>query len=41
MMQNYGSGVQACYRGPRLYDTEETKQLVITVVDWYKKYRDI
>ncbi len=41
MMQNYGSGVQACYRGPRLYDTEETKQLVIKVVDWYKKYRDI
>ncbi len=41
MMQNYGSGVQACYRGPRLYDTEETKQLVIKVVDWYKKYREI
>ena len=41
MMQNYGSGVQACYRGPRLYDTEETKRLVIKVVDWYKKYRDI
>lgn len=41
MMQNYGSGTQACYRGPRLYDTEETKQLVIKVVDWYKKYRKI
>lgn len=41
MMQNYGSGVQACYRGPRLYDTEQTKQMVIKVVDWYKKYRDI
>jgi hypothetical protein len=22
MTQNYGSGVQACYRGPRLYDTD-------------------
>ena len=41
MMQYYGSGVQACYRGPRLYDTEETKKTVIRVIDWYKKYRDI
>ncbi|MHA4846175.1 hypothetical protein ACX0G7_18500 [Flavitalea antarctica] len=41
MMQYYGSGVQACYRGPRLYDTESTKQTVIRVINWYKKYRDI
>ncbi len=41
MMQYYGSGVQACYRGPRLYDTTSTKQAVIKVVNWYKKYRDI
>jgi hypothetical protein len=41
MMQYYGAGVQACYRGPRLYDTEKTKQTVITVINWYKKYRDI
>ncbi|WP_339752763.1 alpha-galactosidase [Algoriphagus aquimarinus] len=41
MMQYYGAGVQACYRGPRLYDTEETKQVVIDVIDWYKEYRDI
>ena len=41
MMQYYGAGVQACYRGPRLYDTEETKQTVIKVINWYKKYRDI
>ncbi len=41
MMQYYGAGVQACYRGPRLYDTEETKQTVVRVVDWYKKYRNI
>jgi hypothetical protein len=41
MIQNYGSGVQACYRGPRLYDAPETKQLVINVIDWYKQYRDI
>ncbi|WP_316818234.1 alpha-galactosidase [Pedobacter nyackensis] len=41
MMQYYGAGVQACYRGPRLYDTEKTKQTVIKVVNWYKKYRNI
>jgi hypothetical protein len=41
MMQYYGAGVQACYRGPRLYDTEETKQTVIKVIKWYKRYRDI
>lgn len=41
MFQNYGAGVQACYRGPRLYDTPETKAAVIEIIDWYKKYRDI
>jgi hypothetical protein len=41
MMQYYGAGVQACYRGPRLYDTEATKQTVIKVIDWYKQYRNI
>lgn len=41
MMQYYGAGVQACYRGPRLYDTDATKQTVIKVIEWYKKYRDI
>ena len=41
LVQNFGAGVQACYRGPRLYDTEETKELVKGTVDWYKKYRDI
>ncbi|GAB3024811.1 alpha-galactosidase [Spirosoma pulveris] len=41
MMQYYGAGVQACYRGPRLYDTEATKQTVKQVIDWYKKYRPI
>jgi hypothetical protein len=41
MMQYYGAGVQACYRGPRLYDTEKTRQTVIGVINWYKKYREI
>ncbi|WP_202911960.1 NPCBM/NEW2 domain-containing protein [Arenibacter aquaticus] len=41
MMQNYGAGVQACYRGPRLYDTPKTKAVVANVINWYKKYREI
>ncbi|WP_373511365.1 alpha-galactosidase [Persicitalea sp.] len=41
MMQYYGAGVQACYRGPRLYDTDATKKTVKEVVAWYKKYREI
>lgn len=41
MVSNLGMGVQACYRGPRLYDTEETKQMVKKNVDWFKKYRGI
>ncbi|HWV71929.1 MAG TPA: hypothetical protein VN040_09450 [Pseudosphingobacterium sp.] len=41
MMQYYGAGIQACYRGPRLYDTEETKHTVKEVINWYNKYRDI
>ena len=41
MVQYYGAGVQACYRGPRLYDTETTKKVVIKTINWYKKYREI
>jgi len=41
MMQYYGAGVQACYRGPRLYDNGATKQKVTETISWYKKYRDI
>lgn len=41
MMQYYGAGVQACYRGPRLYDTEATKETVKGVINWYKQYREI
>lgn len=37
----FGAGVQACYRGPRLYDTDDTKRLVAQWVDFYKKYRAI
>ena len=41
MVQYYGAGVQACYRGPRLYDTDSTKALVKNMISWYKKYRNI
>lgn len=41
MLQNYGSGAQACYRGPRLYDTDATKAVVSEVVQWYKTYRTV
>lgn len=36
-----GAGVQACFRGPRLYDTDETKTMVKRWVDFYKTHRAI
>jgi len=41
LANNFGAGVQACYRGPRLFDTDETKQVVKTWVDFYRKHRAI
>ena len=41
MFCNLAFGVQACYRGWRLYDTDRTKAMVIKNVQWYKKYRQI
>jgi hypothetical protein len=37
----FGAGVQACFRGPRLYDTDETKAAVKKWVDFYKAHRAI
>jgi hypothetical protein len=37
----FGAGVMACYRGPRLYDTDETKTVVKRWVDFYKKHREV
>ena len=37
----FGAGVQACYRGPRLFDTDETKAVVKKWVDFYKAHRAI
>ena len=41
LTSNLALGVQACYRGPRLYDTDRTRAMVKHWVDWYKRYRDI
>jgi len=41
LANNFGFGVQACYRGFRLYDSEETKALVKRWVDFFKKHRAI
>lgn len=37
----FGAGVQACYRGPRLYDAPETRAVVKRWVDFYKAHRAI
>ena len=41
LAQNFGSGVQAAYRGPRLYDSEKTKAVVKKWVDFYQAHREI
>lgn len=38
---NLGLGVQAVYRGLRLYDTERVRQMVAGRVAWFKEYREI
>jgi hypothetical protein len=37
----FGAGVQACYRGPRIYDTDATKALVKKWVSFYKQHRQV
>ena len=39
LANNLGYGAQACYRGPRLYDSEETKALLLKWVGFYKRHR--
>jgi hypothetical protein len=41
LTSNLAMGVQACYRGPRLYDSERTKSMVKHWVDWFKAHREI
>jgi hypothetical protein len=37
----FGAGVQACYRGPRIYDTEETRTVVKKWIGFYKQHREV
>ncbi len=41
LMDNFCYGVQACYRGPRLYDAPATKAMVQQCVRFFKKHRAI
>lgn len=41
LVNNLAFGVQACYRGPRLYDSDETKEMVARWVSWFKEWRPI
>jgi hypothetical protein len=41
LSSNLALGVQACYRGPRLFDTERTRELVRSRVEWFKEHRAI
>ena len=37
----FGAGVQACYRGPRIYDTADTKAVVKKWISFYKQHREV
>ncbi len=41
LANNFGAGVQACYRGPRLFDTDKTRDVVRKWVSFYRKHRPI
>lgn len=41
MQSNLAMGVQAVYRGTRLYDTEATREVVLRNIAWFKEHRDI
>jgi hypothetical protein len=41
LASNLALGVQACYRGPRLFDAPETEAMVRRWVSWFKEHRDI
>ena len=38
---NLGYGAQACWRGPRLFDTEATRDMVRAQVQWFLQHRAI
>jgi hypothetical protein len=41
LAQNFGAGVIACYRGPRLFDSDRTREVVARWTSFYKQHRAI
>ncbi len=41
LANNFGYGAQACYRGPRIYDTPEVRTAVQKWVAWFKEHREV
>jgi hypothetical protein len=41
MADLFGAGVQACYRGPRLFDAPETQEMVKRMTGFYREHRAI
>ncbi len=41
VFSNLSAGVQAVYRGVRLYDTRETRDMLARWVAWYKRHREV
>lgn len=41
LVSNLALGVQACYRGPRLFDTDRTRAVVARWVAWFKEHREV
>jgi len=41
LVNNFAYGAQSCYRGPRIYDSPETKAMVVKWVTWFKEHRRI
>jgi hypothetical protein len=39
LLDHLGFGIQACVRGPRLYDAPETRAMVQETVAWFKEHR--
>ncbi len=41
LAQNFATGVMSCYRGPRLFDTDATRQVVAKWAGFYRQHRDV
>ncbi|HEX5050537.1 MAG TPA: alpha-galactosidase [Planctomycetota bacterium] len=41
LSSNLGYGAEACWRGPRLFDGEATRERVAVWVGWYKQHRAV